>query len=522
MEEYSERLLLYLPIEVLPGNDWVVASQTLECAIKEFKDVYLRKWNILLRRNDIRANFVDGDIPETELRHGPLPRVVKAAHLIPALVRKGFLSSEDIIEMEKHSNSILRASLAEILPCLPSNTNASNEKQVGSDKNMAWIIGRMQTAKCNLETLRKRLRIALHEKPLARVNWEIERDGKKITEVSSAEIAQVITGGNISNSEFEAYVRQADDADIIHIGILSLQKAIEGISRSNLGSAQTLYIRYAELFEHLRKNGYPRIQEVIEGTLSRLANARIFDQKQARDYGITLPRFDDDLKPDQDSYETAKDISKLIGESVELSPFLLPVVMVYGSRVKGYQSKKADLDIAVFVRDGIRFSERSYIQRLLSELLSTLGIKGKALEFWIEKTDDGFRIQDFVNPDRYLGDSTLIDVLFGGVWCGDYESIKYLYEQILAPYLSSKDEMVIDQPARELWLEEMERCALQYRLMHRGYHQFYPERKTLCIPENMVDTDGAFWDSGYRRLATKIFLKKVFLPYVPLDKKKQK
>jgi hypothetical protein len=54
--------------------------------------------------------------------------------------------------------------------------------------------------------------------------------------------------------------------------------------------------------------------------------------------------------------------------------------------------------------------------------------------------------------------------------------------------------------------------------MHRGYHLLYPERKTLCVSEKMVDAEGAFWDSGYRRIATILFLKKVFLPYVSLNK----
>jgi hypothetical protein len=86
--------------------------------------------------------------------------------------------------------------------------------------------------------------------------------------------------------------------------------------------------------------------------------------------------------------------------------------------------------------------------------------------------------------------------------------VRELHEKLLAEYLRPKT-----GTSHKSFLEELERDILQYRLLHRGYARYFAEQGGLrrdC--ENEMDTQSAFWDSGYRRLATTLFIKKVFLP----------
>ncbi len=85
--EYSQRILLYLPFKVL------------EDAPTSFRKTYMEAWNRLLHVQDVRENFHRGDILEKSARSKKdHDRVVKCAHLTPWLVKYGFLS---ISQLEK-------------------------------------------------------------------------------------------------------------------------------------------------------------------------------------------------------------------------------------------------------------------------------------------------------------------------------------------------------------------------------------------------------------------------------------
>ena len=84
------RLALYLPI------DW------LDKAPGHFMSAYLNHWQRCWYMQDARENFNLGDIYEPEARIGELEYVVKAMHLLPELVRIGYLDDDDIIRIVKH------------------------------------------------------------------------------------------------------------------------------------------------------------------------------------------------------------------------------------------------------------------------------------------------------------------------------------------------------------------------------------------------------------------------------------
>ncbi|MFC1623404.1 hypothetical protein ACFL16_03305, partial [Patescibacteria group bacterium] len=99
-----KRVILYLPFEFLPSKDWQPSSEHLQAASGQFEDSYMSAWKKLLTVHDVRANFINGDVLEIEKRIGDLPRVVKAAHLIPKLVEKGMIEFDEVLQIAEQSN----------------------------------------------------------------------------------------------------------------------------------------------------------------------------------------------------------------------------------------------------------------------------------------------------------------------------------------------------------------------------------------------------------------------------------
>jgi len=503
-EESSERILLYFPIELIPRNN------------QEFRKIYLQKWHQLLLQHDVRANFVDGDIPEVEMRTGPLPMVVKATHLIPSLIQKGLLSVRDVLELKERTSDILLAKdLEEILYLLLK--EPLEEKQCNPNtpiQNVVDMKNHVIKTWEAIELLKNYYATHKSEKPATRIRWEIKRSEQMLIDECSTEIASALINSTVPDNEFVDIIRQAQNPESVLVEIISAGKALEAISQNDPKRAREIYLEIESIMDELWKKPDNTVKETLEGIWSRLAVLGIAERKHLDKLGIKTPKFDQDMLPkDGKLLATFERIVLAIKENEELEAFVFPVITAFGSRIKGYGTQNADIDIAVFVKPNIDISARKQVQKLLEETLIPLGVNGKALEFWTEEIPDGLRIRDFINPDRSLGDSTLTHVLFGGIWVGDENMVEDLYKKILAEYLHSKDKKIFGKPAREIWLREMERDALQYRLMHKGYHHFYPKQMTANLSDEMIDLEGAFWDSGFRRVATKLFLKKVFLPH---------
>ena len=61
------------------------------------------------------------------------------------------------------------------------------------------------------------------------------------------------------------------------------------------------------------------------------------------------------------------------------------------------------------------------------------------------------------------------------------------------PYFLETDEVIHGREARELYLEELERDTLQYRLMHKGYERFYPSYGGIhTLHADKIDGDSVF------------------------------
>jgi hypothetical protein len=105
--------------------------------------------------------------------------------------------------------------------------------------------------------------------------------------------------------------------------------------------------------------------------------------------------------------------------------------------------------------------------------------------------------------------------LFNSVWIGNAGIIYSLRERLLPAYFQEDNQNNFGRSARELYLERLEQDLLQYRLMHKGYERHFPINTLSHLPHaELVDGSSAFWDSGYRQIATKLFVNSVFLPKI--------
>lgn len=87
----SERILLYLPFDELVDPP------------KRFKNAFLNSWYKLIDVYDARENFHEGDTFELDARpNGEVERVVKCVHLIPWMIRAGYIGCCEVLDILNH------------------------------------------------------------------------------------------------------------------------------------------------------------------------------------------------------------------------------------------------------------------------------------------------------------------------------------------------------------------------------------------------------------------------------------
>ena len=420
LNEENIRIILYLPFNLLPSPGTT------------FADIYLRSWKKLLtaNENDLRTNFVDGDVLEPEL--GENPRVRKAAHLIPELVERRLLSTSEAFAILEDSteDKILQESILDVLPIL-------------ADKN---LITYKVTARPRFT------RKPIPEKPskalLARIAWESqERKNQKI------------------------------------------KAALEARFRTWTGDFLNLFNQLWENLEFRDELAQILYHKIYLGTAN---------DNDLKKFDLEKPNLE---SPNIERSETKlEDVIEKIKNNKDLSHILYPVIIAFGSRIKGYGKLSADLDIAVFIKPNISWGERSKIYKAL----------GKVTEFWLENQGDNFIIRDVPFEENNIAEKDWVHILLQGIWFGEDKEVKAFQQKLLPKYLNSTD-----KNERTTWLRQLELEALQYRLMHKGYARFYPVNTADTATAKysyLIDSDSVFWDPGYRLLATKLFISRVFLP----------
>ena len=186
-----------------------------------------------------------------------------------------------------------------------------------------------------------------------------------------------------------------------------------------------------------------------------------------------------------------KYIASAIGTNKRVADTLYPVVTVGGSKLKGYGNESSDVDVCVFVRPDVPYDERDAVYDAIDEQFGPYA----PIAVWLKRTTDGLVILD-KTEDRHAADSFWSHIVFGMAWIGASQDVRRVQTTLAAYYFNEPD-----LRTRQLHLERLEQDALQYRLLHKGYAR-----------HNTVTRESVFLDPGYRRLATKLYARSVFIP----------
>ncbi len=526
-DDQNKRIALYLPFEWLPNNgepDKVPESS------QAFLSAYKAAWLSLLSSAEYRADYNDGDIPEPEFRNEKLPKVVKAAHLIPQLLERGILTMDEIINIfESADNTTLQNSLADGL-------YVAREKNLITDDQLAQMKSSPNTFVANTARL-----IEIEVQPLTEVSSEepelssiISKYEKEIadtqaeaqnTPMTESRRAWLLAAESEKNIERYAtqIVKQADidtllDSDQVTHTALGI-RAIEYLLRkeSNDETKEVITKKYESVLESYLTHEAESIRAATKKTLYHLHSLGYVSDESLSSQGLQLPQLNETseniLNGMNSETKQFTEAANRIKNNEVISNSVYPAVVFIGSRMKGYAAESADFDVAIFVKPDVSEEERPIIQSELSSVFAGTPAEGGAMEFWLEETSDGgYTVKNYDTLDEKRGDNTLVHPLLGA-WCGDGKAIAELQAKLIPQYLFSNGTTIMDVDARSIWLNEIEHTTLKYRLMHKGYSRFSASQLAAPTPHSdLIDGDSAFYDPGYRRLATELFLKKVFLP----------
>lgn len=518
--EVNRRLILYLPFEIIPELG-IVGANSFKEAVTSFQIVYLEAWFKLLFKSEFRANFSNGDIWEEELGRGKSEMICKAAHLIPMLLQKRLVSLVQINDLlSEVSSSRLKGSIIEALKAaaeLGIISDHQSESLTLSDLNYLLVDNQkdlfllmteaVEMCLKNKEDLVKRWSQILP----SRIVWEEEFNRQDIIKKYAAVISNSLISNSLSPAVFAKQIKNISDLYFILLAIYSLQLTVEKLDRYKQARASLIADYFKFWLLRMQKDDSVEIKKAIESTILRWFNAGIIDSNYLLAFDLRPVNLDGGVSVDKIcspvEIEELNASVALIQKSPELSAFFYPVVLIYGSRVKGYGSKYADIDLAVFVRPEIDYNRQGEeVTSMLKQVFKQEKIEGKVLQFWLVNDNDYLSVKDNIDGNhRFVAKNFYAHVLFDGAWFGSVDAIKELHAKLLGPYLFFKDIKFM-----EICLRELERYNLQYRLLHKGYANFFPEQGGLNT--KWIDADSVFYDRGYRCLASKIFIKKIFLP----------
>ena len=517
--EVNRRLILYLPFEIIPELG-INGPDKFRQAILTFQTNYFDAWFKLLFKSEFRANFSNGDIWEEELGRGKSEMVCKAAHLIPVLLQKGIVSFGQITQLLNEVTSLkLKSSITEALKAaaeLGIITDYQSEITtppdlnyliVDNQKDLSLLVAEA-TRLCleNKEDLIKRWSQILP----SRIVWEEEFSRQEIIKKYAVILSNSLISNSLSPAVFAKQIKNNSDLYSVLLAIYSLQLTVEKLDYYKQTRASFIADYFKAWLLQTQETDSVEVKKAIESTVLRWFNAGIIDSNYLFAFDLQPVNLDEGVSCDKMcsplEIKELNDSISLIQKSSELSAYFYPVVLIYGSRVKGYGSKYADIDLAVFVRPEVDYNRQGEeVTLMLKRAFKQDKVDGKVLQFWLTGGDSHLSIKDIDGNHRFVAKNFYAHVLFDGAWFGSSAVIKELHAKLLSPYLFSKDFKFT-----EICLRELERYNLQFRLLHKGYANFFPERGGLKT--KWIDADSVFYDRGYRHLASKIFIKKIFLP----------
>lgn len=522
-----ERLVLYLPFELLPHSAWQPNDDYLDQSITAFKCAYLYAWWRLLSVEDVRANFVDGDVLETELRVEDVPRVVKAAHLVPKLVERGMITTQEVIDIYTNvEESQLQQNLAEALQVLA---------------DMGYVpSGRLETLGISYEAIilpepAKDKNVPLEQlttyyKQIAigqtapfesgatenRLTWlKRKRYDDSVTNTAQ-QIAQALVQHRITRDEILTILPIDQEDTAAEVYIEATRHAIEMLFKQQKFDTDLFVLCKPDIIGFLASDN-SQVYERAKKYLRHAQKIGYMSEQELAELGIDTPKLygnmSDNLATMPDVVEAVSEMTKIIANDSYLSAFMLPVLSLGGSRLKGYGEQTSDIDICIFIKPGVSYNTRRDMRGYIREFFKSQNMDEHPIEFWLDDIDGVLRVKDLDADDQLAAGSTWTHILFDTVLIGDKADTDNLILNLLPSYFKAPDITELDQRKRALYLERIEQNLLQYRLLHKGYERHYPRTNSIDTPHAAaIDGASVFWDAGYRRIATSLFAKRVFLP----------
>ena len=490
------RIIFYLPLELTSPIQ--TSSAVLHVAADRFQKMYRRIWEAQLGQYDIRANFVDGDVLETTKRTGDPLRVVKATHLIPGLIESGHMTLAEVTAYaRKSSDPLLRHGIQEACAVIKS-PKITEEAAVSAEEIRITLLANITEASCleDRAVTPNRLRW-LRQTAILKA---ITRSAKKLMPIVGNGAALPIPA-TIDTSMLSAYI------EAVRLVMLNEQKLanryrdwLASVTESTNNKA--VHASVAKLYRHAYTVGI--LQDESEGADNiHLPALEGPFSKNLNDFSPSLP-------------ECSVMITQIV-QNAYLSSRVYPVTILFGSQLKGYDAENADADVAVFIKPGTPLLDFPEIAKSLRHIFAHERIMGSVVMFSLDMVDTHLVVtgntQTTDAPPLY----SWTHVLMGGAWIGETASIAKLQHELLVPYLFNPTVTLDGKPIRERWLEEMERDSIQYRLLHKGYERYYPIRNPQYIGAgSTVDGGSPFYDPTFRRIATLLFLTRVFFPKLDL------
>ena len=499
-----ERLILYLPFELIPDNTWTPNNTELRQAIDNFRTSFLKSWNNLLLVHDVKANFIDGDIEEAESNVTENPRVVKAAELVPILIENGILTTEQVNKIISESNDeILKEDLSKSL-------DNFGEK---SDK-LPPHVPSLKSLKIQFDVYNNSIK-DINENTTSdhKKKWLVNKQTNDMIESLGKQVSLLLGQNKYDYSMVFETLIVKDINLACQIMVEGIYQLINNTSNNN-ENINNIYQQYKPNLEKFLNLNSDDIKDRANLTYIKLYKLGIIEKSFLDNHNIIVPTLDgplsDNLEYMSDDLDRLKDIVFTIENNEELSELFYPVLTVGGSRLKGYGNKDSDLDISIFVKPGTSLNRKNEIKNKLNILFCN----DETIEIWLEENNDQLTIKNPEEFDIHQADNLCTHTIFGTAWIGSDSSIINLRKNLQSIYFEQSNDQENEINIRRLYLERLEQDLLQYRLMHKGYSKYYP----LLKQNNLINIDSKentiFWDSGYRLLATKIFLKMIFLPKI--------
>ncbi|QQG42141.1 MAG: hypothetical protein HYV90_02390 [Candidatus Woesebacteria bacterium] len=526
------RLILYLPFQIMPDLNKTKAVQA-----QEFAKVLHDGWVRLLFQSEMRASFNDGDDLEPGL--GQPARTRKAAHLLPEFLSRGLVSETEVLDILEVTEG------EELMVALTEGIVVANDSKFFSDKSMevvkklsqhkpavAFILDGTMTPEPEMskpeglnEILSKleddidKIKVKLDPNSLyvkqvseKRIKWQKWLFKDEAINQAALSIADGFAQEKITWSELE----KVTDKILI---IRSLRKIGEVLVKAGGNRAKDFAERSTAIVKDIWKFGTNEEKEEIINCVSVWQKLSILPSEFAQKLGIEVVDLSNPLPINLEDFARndglfITEIARKIEGSPELSKYFYPFILAFGSKIKGYAAHNGDFDFAVFIKPETPWEKRKEILALIGKEIPEITRIDRLLEYWVNDKDGKLGLKPIPKdaPNIVIG-AEQIHFLFGGVWIGFGRELTKFRQDLMEKYLNL--ERFGDQKdlVRTKLLLMLELDVLQFRIMHKGYRKLYPSKKEEgTTHSNLIDWKSDFWDSGYRQIASLLFLSKVFLP----------